>query len=136
MSGMDNVGLQNGLGCMIPLVAIGLAIFFGYGWLDSIGWISHREDVVITAQSDWLVGESKECWSATLNSDGASRLGKETGYAMSYVSCDDGPEHNMNVRFYGRVVQGYKVVNWRCTKEQTSFMSDNTFTCYQTGGRD
>jgi hypothetical protein len=124
-----------GWGCLIILCILGYAIYGGYEWLDSIGWISHREDTTISARSDWLVGESKECWSATLNNDGAAQLAKEIGYTMSYVSCDDGPEHKMKVTFYGRTVQPeYKVVSWRCTREQTSFISDNTFTCYQTGG--
>ena len=125
-------------GCMVPLFflcIVGAAIFAGYGWLDSIGWISHREETVISARSDWLVGESKECWSAPLNSDGAVLLKKEVGYAMSSVSCDDGQEHKMKVTFYGRKLQNYNVVNWRCTRNEVSFLNDNSFTCYQTGGQ-
>lgn len=91
---------------------------------------------MISARSDWLVGESKECWSATVNSDGAALLKKEVGYAMFSVSCDDGPEHKMTVTFYGRKVQTeYGAVGWRCTRKEGSFMSDNSFTCYQTGGQ-
>src|ERR1017187_5455709 len=69
----------------IVIVFVGYAIYGGYEWLDSIGWISHQEETVISARSDWLVGESKECSSATLNSDGAAPTGKEVGYAMSSV---------------------------------------------------
>lgn len=113
----------------IVIVFVGYAIYGGYEWLDSIGWISHQEETVISARSDWLVGESKECSSATLNSDGAAPTGKEVGYAMSSVSCDDGPEHKMEVTFYGQKVQAdYKLVSWRCTRNVLSF------TCYQTGG--
>jgi hypothetical protein len=105
-----------------------LLCFGGYEWLDSIGWIPHQEDTVISARSDWLVGESKECWSAPLDSDIAALSGKEVGYAMSSVSCDDGPEHKMKVTFYGLQVQTeYKVVSWRCTRNEDSF------TCKQTG---
>lgn len=101
----------------------------GYDGLDSVGWISHREDTVITAGSNWLVGESKECFSMTLNATGAAQLGEPVGYAMSGVTCDDGPEHKMKVTFYGRQVQTeYNAVSWRCTKGMISF------TCYQTGG--
>ena len=125
-----------GCGCIFILVIIGAAIFAGYEGLDSVGWISHREETVISARSDWLVGESKECWSATLNSDGAALLGKEIGYAMSSISCDDGPEHKMKVNFFGRKVQTeYKSVVWRCTRNEVSFLNDNSFTCYQTGGQ-
>lgn len=132
----DTKETGTGWGCIILFCFIGYAIYGGYGWLDSIGWISHREDAVISARSDWLVGESKECWSGTLDSESAALLKKEEGYAMSSVSCDDGPEHKMDVTFYGRKVQTeYKVVSWRCTREQPSFLSDNSFTCYQTGGQ-
>ncbi len=65
----------------------------------------------------------------TLNAAGAAQLGKPVGYAMSGVTCDDGPEHKMKVTFYGRQVQTeYNAVSWRCTKGMISF------TCYQTGG--
>lgn len=119
-----------GLGWLILLCFVGYAIYGGYEWLDSIGWILHREDTSITARSDWLVGESKECWSSTLNSAGAALLGKDVGYAMPAVSCDDGPEHKIKVTFYGRKVQAeYKVVGWHCNRDLLSF------TCYQIGGR-
>lgn len=125
-----------GWGYLVLLCIVGYAIYGGYEWPDSIGWISHREDTAITVGSDWLVGESKECWSATLNSEGAALLSKEVGYAMSSVSCDDGLEHKMKVTFYGRKVQPeYKVVSWRCARNETSFLNDNAFTCYQTGGQ-
>jgi hypothetical protein len=103
-----------------------------YSLLDDLGWISHREVSVISARSDWLVGESKECWSPTLNNDRAALLGKEAGYAMSSVACDDGPQHTMAITFYGRELQPeYKVVNWRCTRNEVSFLNVNSFTCDQ-----
>jgi hypothetical protein len=112
------------LAFFLILLAYGL-----FSWMDESGWISHREETVISVRSDWLVGESKECWSATLDSDGAALSRKEIGYAMSSISCDDGPEHKMEVTFYGRKVQPeYKLVSWRCTRNVISF------TCYQTGG--
>lgn len=125
-----------GCGCIFILMIVGTAIFAGYEGLDSIGWISHREETVITARSDWLVGESKECWSTPLNSEGAALLKMDLGYTMSSVSCDDGQEHKMSVTFYGRKAQTqYKVVTWRCTRSEVSFLNDNSFTCYQTGGQ-
>jgi hypothetical protein len=125
-----------GWGCLILLFFVGYAIYGGYEWLDTMGWISHREDTVITAGSSWLVGESKECWSAPLNAEGAAQSGKPIGYAMSSVTCDDGPDHSMKVTFYGRKVQAeYKAVSWRCTRNEVSFLNDNSFTCYQTGGQ-
>jgi len=124
-----------GWGCLVLLCLVGYAIYGGYGWLDSIGWIAHQEDTTITARSDWLVGESKECASPVLNKDGAALLGKEAGYALYSVSCDDGPEHKMKVTFYGRKVQPeYESISWRCEREQPWFGDGNSFTCYQTGG--
>jgi hypothetical protein len=124
------------LGWLFLLGFVGYVIYGGYEWLDSNGWISHREETAITARNDWLAGESKECWSAPLSNDGAALLKKEVGYAISDVSCDDGPVHNMKVTFYGRKVQPeYKVATWRCTRNEVSFLNDNTFTCYQTGGQ-
>jgi hypothetical protein len=61
---------------LILLFFVGYALYGGYEWLDSIGWISHRENTSISARNDWLVGESKECWSATRDSDGAALTGK------------------------------------------------------------
>jgi hypothetical protein len=139
-----------GMGCLALLVLIGYAIYGGYEWLDSLGQIPHQEETTITARGDWLAGENKDCWSAPINYYAA--LAKKYGgvsvdksgkaiddrmadYVMSSVTCDDGPQHKMKVRFYGRRFQtDYRIVTWRCAREQTSFLNDNTFTCYQTGG--
>lgn len=119
--------------CAFVFVLIALAYGL-YSWMEESGWISHREETVISARSDWLAAESKECWSATQDSVIAALSGKEVGYAMSSVSCDDGPEHKMKVTFYGRKVQAeHAFVNWRCTRNEVSFLNDNSFTCYQTG---
>jgi hypothetical protein len=139
-----------GLGCAALLVIIGCAIYGANERLDSLGWISHQEKTLITAGGDWLVGEDKDCWSAPVNYYAA--LAKKYGgltvdksgkaiddrmvdYVMSSINCDDGPQHRMKVKFYGRRFQtDYKVVTWRCTREQTSFLNGTAFTCYQTGG--
>lgn len=134
---------------LLLLIFIGYGIYCGYRWLDSLGWVSHREETVITARSDWLVGESKDCWSApvnywaaqvakyggvTLDKSGSLIDDSMSAYVMSSVSCDDGPQHKMKVTFWGRKMQtDYRTVTWHCTKEQVLF-SGNTFTCYQTGG--
>jgi len=126
----------SGLGYIFVLSIIGAAIFAGYKGLDSLGWISHREETVISAGSDWLVGESKDCWSVPLGDDGAALFKDKVGYAMSEVNCDDGPTHKMKVTFYGRIIQPeYKAVSWRCTRSEVSILNDNSFTCYETGGQ-
>lgn len=133
--GSDLIKAGKGWGCLILLCIVGYAIYGGYEWLDSIGWISHREETVISARSDWLPGESKECLSYTRKREWATFQDKDVGYAMPWVKCDDGPDHHMKVTFYGRKVQPeYQTIGWRCSRNEVSFLNDNSFTCYQTGG--
>lgn len=124
-----------GCGCIFFLVIIGAAIFAGYEVLDSMGWVSHREETTISVRGDWLVGESKECKSYTRKKDWFTFQDKDVGYAITGFICDDGPEHQMKVTFYGRKVQPeYESISWRCEREQPWFGDGNSFTCYQTGG--
>ncbi len=137
----DNLVYSKVWGYLTAFIVFGFLIFFlvfgGYDFLDSVGWISHREQTLITANADWLVGESKECWSITLDSHGASLLDKDTGYAMYSVDCGDGPQHSIKVKFYGREIQGqHTLVRWRCEREQPSFFNDDAFTCYETGNQE
>jgi hypothetical protein len=112
---------------------IGLWVLFTvgvqlYSWIDSTGWISHREDSLITAKENWFVGESKECRSVPASKGVGGLLGKPEGYAYTMISCDNGPEHNVKITFWGKPEQpGYEVLNWRCTRESDSF------TCKQLG---
>ena len=121
------------LGCWWVWLVAGLALFLpcqAYLWADSNGYIPHREQAVITASGNWLTGESKECTSAVLDQKAASAVGKDSGYALAFVNCDDGSGHNIPVTFYGRAEQPeYKMVSWRCVR------NDSSFTCYETGGR-
>jgi hypothetical protein len=126
-------GSSSEFGCLVVALVVCGAVYGiwqgGYKWADTEGYLAHRADTVITARSDWLVGESKDCLSPVLDDRSAILMKKEVGYALSSVGCDDGQEHQMSVTFYGREVQAeYKIAHWRCTREQTSF------TCYQTGG--
>ena len=53
---------------------------------------------------------------------------KPTGYAISQVNCDGGPEHSVKITFFGRTEQPeYAWITWRCTRNEDSF------TCKQTG---
>ncbi len=80
-----------------------------------VGRISHREDTLITVNADWLVGESKECWSIALDYSSAEMLNKETEYAMYSVNCGDGAQHSIKVKFYGRQIQVQnRLIRWRC----------------------
>lgn len=124
----ESSGAAKGLGCLI-LVGIAVGICYGaYTGIDSVGWMSHREDSVITAESNWFVGESKDCTSYPLDSKTAKATGETTGYAISKINCDGGPEHSVRVTFFGRTEQPeYGWVTWRCTRNEGSF------TCKETG---
>jgi hypothetical protein len=126
MSSEDNGAA--GLGCLI-LLAIPIAIvYFSYQGVVSSGWMPHTVETQITAQQNWLVGETKECLSTPLDAEVARSLGKPNGYALSHISCDDGPEHTIKVNFYGAGEQPDRSwLSWKCTR------NSEDFTCKQTG---
>jgi hypothetical protein len=49
------------IGRLIMLVIIGYAVYGGYGWLNSVGWIEHSHDTPIWIKGEWLVGEYRVC---------------------------------------------------------------------------
>lgn len=120
-----------GWGCLF-VIAVIAAIFWwaAHDQLDSHGWIPHNEETTITAQPSWFVGESKECVSyPPFNQAEAQPMGKPVGYAVGLIKCDDGPEHRVKIRFFGRIEQPeYQVVKWKCTREE------DTFTCFELSG--
>jgi hypothetical protein len=121
----DNSG--EGIGCLVLLAVLGYGCYWAYTEIDSVGWIRHNEESVITAQANWFVGESKDCVSYALDAKAAQALNKPTGYVLSKIDCDGGPEHNVPVTVFGRTEQPeHTWINWRCTRNESSF------TCKQT----
>jgi hypothetical protein len=111
-----------GIGCLIPLAIAGRIGYGMYAWLDSVGWMAHRQDSVITAESNWFVGESKNCTSYPLDQKTAREMSKSKEFAISKISCDGGPEHSVPVTFYGRTEQPeYTWIMWRCTRNGEFF---------------
>lgn len=99
-----------------------------YNEADSMGWISHTENSVITAQANWFVGESKMCYSYPLPRS-LPEPPLKAGNAIYQINCDNGPEHQMKIKFYGRVEQPeYSAVQWRCSR------SESGFTCFELSG--
>jgi hypothetical protein len=99
-----------------------------YNEADSMGWISHTENSVITAQANWFVGESKMCYSYPLPRS-LPEPPLKAGNAVYQINCDNGPEHQMKIKFYGRVEQPeYSAVQWRCSR------SESGFTCFELSG--
>jgi|SRR5882672_2523941 len=112
---------------LILAVLLAVPSYFG---LDEKGWVPHTLETVITAQATWIGGESKDCVSYPLDAKTAERLSRETGDAMTMITCDDGPSHRIKVQFFGRVVQPeFASVDWRCTRKV------DEFECEQTGGK-
>jgi hypothetical protein len=106
------VAVVAGLLWVLWSAAVGL-----YKVIDSKGMIPHEAEVSITAQGNWLVGESKTC--ATFPGNPSN---PQTGDAISFVSCDEGPAHQIRVEFWGRKRQAeYSAVYWKCKKEDSSF---------------
>ncbi len=124
MSERSNAVFQGG--CFAVLIVACLLAGRLYDWLDAEGNVPHQEESLITAQENWFVGENKDCSSVPL---GAPSEGRKNGYALSYIYCDDGPVHQVKIRFWGREEQPeYALVHWKCTRE------DSGFTCAELAG--
>jgi hypothetical protein len=111
-------------------ILAGLVAVLSYLGLEENGWIPHTSETVITAQANWINGESKDCASYPLDAKTAEHMSKEPGDAPTMIFCDDGPGHRIRVRFFGKLVQpDFASVEWRCTRK------DEVFECQQTGGK-
>jgi hypothetical protein len=114
--------------CLILVMFVGLVICpMIYENADSSGIIPHNEETTISAQPTWLVGESKDCVSYPLLTYAqAAPLGRPVGYAVDRINCDNGPQHRIRIKFFGRLEQPeYSAVQWKCTREEGGF------TCYE-----
>lgn len=137
----DSMGIVRG--CMQILLNVVFVMFlcclgvYGiYKWADSKGYMQHRILTTITVGNDWLTGESKECWSLILDYKAAEVLKDNVGSAFAFVNCGESTERKMSVAFYGREIQTeHKIAMWRCERKQPSFLNDDAFCCYQTGGQ-
>lgn len=120
-----------GLGCLGIIAVFVLMLYYTFSdnprapqEIDSSGYISHKVQSIITAQSNWMVGESKDC---TSYPPAAELYGKQAGYAFSYLKCDDGPIHNIPITFWGAEYQlGKKYAEWNCTRTSDSFVCKQT----------
>lgn len=113
-------------GCILLLLFGGVICVWVYQKVDALGWIQHTGDSAITAQANWLVGESKDCYTYPIPVNPPK--GEDIGYALGQVNCDNGPLHDMKIRFYGRRAQPeYGVVYWKCTREESGFECDEQY---------
>jgi hypothetical protein len=112
----------------VAIVIILGIVSSAYSFVDGIGWISHTRETTITAEPNWLVGESKTCLSFPLDADEAKSWNSTKGDVTHRIGCDRGGEHLINVKFWGRLDRFEERskfgVSWKCTK------NNDSFTCY------
>jgi hypothetical protein len=66
---------STGYGCLVLLGIIAGICYWAYTGIDSVGWMQHSEEAIITAQGNWFVGESKDCISYPLGAKTAQEMG-------------------------------------------------------------
>jgi hypothetical protein len=95
--------------------------------IDSTGYVSHKVESTITADPNWIIGESRTCISNPLDSLNAKELNKPFAYALWGLQCGDGDWHRITITFWGSAVQvGKKAAYWNCVR------TSDSFTCKQT----
>lgn len=74
----------------------------GYGWLDSVGVISHDRTIEVRLKGDWMVGESRTCnaWYFGDTVDGLNCMGGNDDAAWR-----EGTSHTLSVKFWGKMVR-------------------------------
>ena len=114
------------------LYGICAGVYQAWLWWDRSGYRSHVVSSQITAEGEWLPGETKECVSRPLT----DRQDEEhdAGDFFADIECDKGPKHNVRIEFYGRQEQPEvkMFAAWRCTRKPISSASDAAFVCKQT----
>ena len=122
-----------GLIVLFVLYCICAGIYQGWLWLDRAGYRSHVVGSRITAEQEWLPGETKECVSTPLLN--AEEHDHPRGDLFGDIDCDSGPKHNVRIEFYGRQLQPELKLSasWRCTRKPISSANDAAFVCRQTG---
>jgi hypothetical protein len=125
--------IAGAIGCFASIVIVGFFLFQAYEGLDNSGWIPHDVETRITVGNNWLVGETRECYSLPFPK-GYGVVHGRYGYAVAEIFCDAGPphdpSHNMKVKFWGRIYQPEHSQHralWRCTR------TSDSFECKQTG---
>jgi hypothetical protein len=89
------------------LVALGGTLWLaykGYGWLDSVGAISHDRTIEVRLKGDWMAAETRTCypWYFGDTVDGLNCVGITT---PDNASWRDGTSHNLSVKFWGKMVR-------------------------------
>ena len=130
----DQKSINQGLGCLVALGVIAFFLYFTFSnspavpkEIDATGYISHKVESTITADSNWLIGESRTCVSNPLDPTSAEELHKPVGYALWGLQCSGGESHRITITFWGSAIQtGNKAAYWNCAR------TSDSFTCKQT----
>jgi hypothetical protein len=110
------------------VLLIGAFVLIGAGWeyWDDSGYHPHTVETFISASSDWLEGESKQCSSKPVGSDMATAMKVPHYSVTSSVICDNGDLHQIKVTFWGRTTRPERRaqdgVTWKCTKKPGEFV--------------
>jgi len=146
MAGSGNTGC----GCLIILALLAAGGIAAFSSLKQNGWIPHSHDTPVWIQSDWLVGEYRECdmpaRTTRLFCGRDSIAGKSIAGFADSVSDDDATNafnaamtrnaqtdwtplekyfHVLPVRYYGRLVRPERdteraILSWRCQRNGDS----------------
>lgn len=107
------------------IIGILIVCYYGFNQVDKWDPDSHDAESTITAQANWILGESKYCTSLPE----AATDKHEAGYAFEFANCDEGPSHLVKITFWGREEQPeYVQVNWKCVRNA------DQLTCADQGG--
>jgi hypothetical protein len=118
---------SSGIGCLFLVALLGFGVYGIYVLLNNAGWIAHTAEVDVEMDSNWLVGENRDCMSQhTFPSPNDGRL--ETLYCP--VSAKDQEKHNITVKFWGKVVRPFtdkrdittSIHSWKCTRTDEGFV--------------
>jgi len=105
------------VGGLLSVVICSLMVYAVWLGFDDKGYIPHSKETSITAESTWLVGESKTCISSPSDKNGdVTRL----------IYCDKGEEHRIAITFWGKTeredARARTAVEWKCVKKSDSFV--------------
>ena len=111
---------DSAFGWLVGLVFVAILIYWGYVALDTEGYLPHKETAAVWAAPNWMVGETRDCYTPSIN-----------GSVTTSFVCDvTGEMKQSEVTFYGRLEQpAYDYVQWRCTRNDP-----DAFTCKQLDG--
>jgi hypothetical protein len=100
-SGLERVKeLVLGWALLVGFAGVLVLAYKAYGWLDSVGVISHDRTIEVHLKGDWMVGVTRTCnaWYFGDTVDGLNCVGSNKGAAWR-----EGTSHTLSVKFWGKM---------------------------------